>query len=115
MFDASAGQMLALQRVGILPEDRQWFAAREVDEGFERLTRCTRSRPRSGSEEFVALWDIGLSESSELEIELRRVMTGKTPTVTWQHIRPAGLGNLFVRTPTDSSIERASRGAGGLA
>ena len=115
LFDASADQMLALQRVGILPADRQWFEAREVDAGFDRLTRWTNSRPRTGGEEFTALWDVGLSDSFELEVELQRVMTGETPTVTWRHIRPAGLGNLFVRTPQDSGVGLANHDAGGLA
>lgn len=114
LFDASVDQMLALQRVGILPEDREWFTAREVDEGFKRLTCWTRSRSRLGSEELVALWDVGLCNSAELEIELQRVMTGETPTVTWLHIRPAGLGNLFVRKQLGSGSGPESEGAGGV-
>jgi len=112
LFDASDVQMLALQRAGILPQDRHWFAAREVDAGFERLTRWTRSRPRSTNEEFAALWDVGLSDGSELEIELRRVMAGETPTVTWRHLRPAGLGNLFVSTPRGSDVGPSHRATG---
>lgn len=115
LFDASAEQMLALQRVGILPEDRQWFSAREVDAGFERLTRWTRSRPHAGDEEFTALWDVGLSDSRALEVELRRVMAGEIVTVTRSNIRPAGLGNLFFRTPKQADVERAHQGAGGIA
>jgi len=112
LFDASVDQMRALQRVGILPGDRQWFAAREVDAGFDRLTRWTFSRPRAADGEFTALWDLGLDDSTELEIELRRVMAGETPTVTWRHIRPAGLGNLFVRTRSGADVVRWHRAIG---
>jgi hypothetical protein len=109
LFDATAVQMRALQSVGILPKDRRWFAAREVDAGFERLTRWTCSRPRATDEEFTPLWDLGVVDGSELEQELRRVITGETPTVTWRHIRPAGLGNLFVRSRSDAQAARAQR------
>lgn len=112
LFDASPAQMQALQCVGILPENRQWFTAREVDAGFEQLARWTRSRTPAADGEFTALWDIGITDSSELEPELRRVMTGETPTVTWRHIRPAGLGNLFVRTPSGAQAARPQRATG---
>lgn len=112
LFDASPAQMQALQRVDILPKNRQWFTAREVDAGFEQLARWTRSRPRAPDGEFTALWDLGLTDSSELEPELRRVMTGETPTVTWRHVRPAGLRNLFVRTPSDAKAASLQRVTG---
>lgn len=107
LFDASPSQMRALQRVGILPEHRQWLTAQEVDAGFERLTRWTSSRPSGSTGRFAAFRDVGFMDCGDAELALRRVMSGETPTVTWTHVRPSGLGNLFV--PVRKSVQGAER------
>jgi hypothetical protein len=104
LFDASGAQMQALQRAGVLPEGRSWFSAAEVNAGFALLTRWTRSRSRATDADYVPLWDLGLADAGELELELQQVIAGRSPSVTWAHVRPAGLKNLFVPANTGAQL-----------
>lgn len=97
LLDATPNQLDALRLSGVLQDPMCGdISAVELDDVFERLSREVIHRARKAQGPLVPLCSFSRASGSALALHLRDIYAGSTPRVTWAHLTPPGLGNLFI-------------------
>jgi hypothetical protein len=107
LFSATDYQMAVLRRLGVLKGAR-WTTVRELELAMCKLARHSRLRRPTVDRDVVPLSEFSLAQGDELELHLRNVMAGSTPSVYWGSTQIPGLRNLFI----PSSYAKAARTVG---
>jgi hypothetical protein len=95
LFNATDYQLTVLRKVGLLTAAR-WVTVRELELAMDKLARHACLRRPKVDQDVVPLSEFSLMEGDELEVHLRNVMAGSTPSVYWGSTQVPGLRNLFI-------------------